>query len=76
MAAGYFNQQENVAVLASSDYSDEDGASGWAEASLTVAQGSGGLFYGPDDQSSDEDRDETRAMRLVCERGSSRLVAG
>jgi hypothetical protein len=55
MAAGYFNQQENVAALASSDYSDTDGASGWAEASLTVAQGAAGLFYGPDDEATEDE---------------------
>ncbi|MDT9598990.1 hypothetical protein [Sphingosinicella rhizophila] len=55
MAAGYFNQQENVAALASSDFDDADGASGWAEASLTVAQGAGGLYYGPDDDTFEDE---------------------
>jgi hypothetical protein len=75
MAAGYFNQQENIAVLASSDYSGgADGAAeGWAEAALIAAQGAGDLYYGPDPDTDDETSNDVRDRNFV---GSVEITGG
>lgn len=50
-AAGYYNQQENVAVIASSEFDDGDDTDnnrgGWAEAAITAGQGQTDNYYGP-----------------------------
>jgi hypothetical protein len=75
MAAGYFNQQENIAVLASSDYdgADSGGADGWAEAALIAAQGAGDLYYGPDESTDDETGNDVRDRNFV---GSVEITGG
>ncbi|PWG02119.1 hypothetical protein DF286_03980 [Sphingosinicella humi] len=59
-AAGYYNQQENVAAIAASDFdaSDaEEDSGGMAEASITAAQGSLGNYYGPNLEDTNEDEE-------------------
>jgi hypothetical protein len=88
VAAGYTNQQENVAAIASSDFDGGGGgggeggnqpdfgdAGGWAEASLTAAQGSTGNFYGPNDTTFTDENNPEMSGNDYRDRNTTGAVA-
>lgn len=62
VAAGWFNQQANIATIATSgggSSDDEDGDNGWSEASTTASQSLLGVLYGRAGDELSEDDEET-----------------
>ncbi|HEY9554805.1 hypothetical protein [Allosphingosinicella sp.] len=77
-AAGYYNQQENVAAIAASEFDDseaEPDSGGMAEASITAAQGSLGNFWGPSDDTNERDA-EGNELTGVANDVRDRNIAG